>query len=195
VFYHLTYEGSVDLEDLRTTNEELYGQYMCQIAEFGQTPTQLFLKPHPQRELLDRHQNNNKNIEVNDAGDGNGANSGTKKGGSNKNEPSVSSQRNHSSKLFGVECPMASIIPGIDTIPYGKHNKPSLPTKIICKEGYQITNSGALLFFAVLPGHKLITVDAARLFRKHDLTINPADMKPAYILKLDKMVEAMKEKR
>jgi hypothetical protein len=49
VYFHLTYENAVDLEALRTTNPSLYQQYVCQISEFGQTPCQLFTKPHPAR--------------------------------------------------------------------------------------------------------------------------------------------------
>ena len=46
VFYHLTYEKAVDLDALSKSNAALYSQYVCQIAEFGQTPCQLFVKPH-----------------------------------------------------------------------------------------------------------------------------------------------------
>lgn len=49
VYFHLTYENAVDLETLRTTNAALYQQYVCQISEFGQTPCQLFTKPHVAR--------------------------------------------------------------------------------------------------------------------------------------------------
>lgn len=49
VFFHLTYAGAVDLETLRTSNRGLYEQYVCQITEFGQTPSQLFFKPHASR--------------------------------------------------------------------------------------------------------------------------------------------------
>ncbi|RLN88761.1 hypothetical protein BBJ28_00009385 [Nothophytophthora sp. Chile5] len=47
VFYHLTYEGAVDLDaiaDLPTKRAIL-----DQITEFGQTPSQLFRTPHPAR--------------------------------------------------------------------------------------------------------------------------------------------------
>jgi hypothetical protein len=49
VFFHLTYANAVDLETLKRNDPTLYYQYVCQIAEFGQTPAQLFDKPHPQR--------------------------------------------------------------------------------------------------------------------------------------------------
>jgi hypothetical protein len=49
VFFHLTYSGAVDLEGLKESDPTLYEQYACQIAEFGQTPAQLFSKPHEQR--------------------------------------------------------------------------------------------------------------------------------------------------
>ena len=44
-FYYLTYEGAIDLSTVRD-KEELRSIQM-QINEFGQTPSQLFLKPHP----------------------------------------------------------------------------------------------------------------------------------------------------
>lgn len=49
VFFHLTYADAVDLDKLQTSDPMLYTQYLCQISEFGQTPAQLFTKPHPQR--------------------------------------------------------------------------------------------------------------------------------------------------
>jgi hypothetical protein len=54
VFFHLTYENAVDLEKLKSSNEQLYAQYMCQIAEFGQTPCQLFTKEHIARQPLSK---------------------------------------------------------------------------------------------------------------------------------------------
>lgn len=47
VFYHLCYEGSVDLAAITDLNDRLALE--VQITEFGQVPKQLFLKPHPQR--------------------------------------------------------------------------------------------------------------------------------------------------
>jgi len=47
VFYHLTYEGAVDL-DAMTDPTEREAVHM-QIMEFGQTPKQLFTIPHPPR--------------------------------------------------------------------------------------------------------------------------------------------------
>jgi WD40 repeat protein len=54
VFFHLTYENAVDLEKLKQFNEQLYAQYICQIAEFGQTPCQLFTKEHIARQPLSK---------------------------------------------------------------------------------------------------------------------------------------------
>ena len=47
VFYYLTYEGSVDLESMRdgVMREAIEGQ----IRNFGQTPSQLLMEPHPPR--------------------------------------------------------------------------------------------------------------------------------------------------
>jgi hypothetical protein len=54
VFFHLTYAGAVNLEELLEMDRVLYDQYVNQIAEFGQTPAQLFTTPHPQRLPLDQ---------------------------------------------------------------------------------------------------------------------------------------------
>ncbi|KAE9135429.1 BEACH domain-containing protein [Phytophthora fragariae] len=45
VFYHLTYEGSVDLDAI--TDPSTKRAILDQITEFGQTPSQLFRTPHP----------------------------------------------------------------------------------------------------------------------------------------------------
>ena len=47
VFYYLTYEGSVDLESMTdgVMREAIEGQ----IRNFGQTPSQLLMEPHPPR--------------------------------------------------------------------------------------------------------------------------------------------------
>ncbi|KAG1699561.1 hypothetical protein DVH05_012972 [Phytophthora capsici] len=47
VFYHLTYEGSVDLDAI--TDASTKRAILDQITEFGQTPSQLFRTPHPAR--------------------------------------------------------------------------------------------------------------------------------------------------
>lgn len=52
VFFHLTYANAVNLDELRSDDEHLYRQYISQISEFGQTPCQLFTKPHPARTPL-----------------------------------------------------------------------------------------------------------------------------------------------
>jgi hypothetical protein len=49
VYYHLTYENSVDLEFLQVTNKKLYGTIIKQIDNYGQTPPQLFFAPHDPR--------------------------------------------------------------------------------------------------------------------------------------------------
>ena len=50
VFYHLTYEGAVDLE--RVTDERSRAALADQIAMFGQTPAQLFSRRHVQRDAM-----------------------------------------------------------------------------------------------------------------------------------------------
>lgn len=47
VFYFMTYEGAVDLDKIQDPNER--ARIEIQIMEFGQTPKQLFKKPHPPR--------------------------------------------------------------------------------------------------------------------------------------------------
>ena len=47
MFYHLTYEGAVDLDSIK---DEAQRHQMEQfINNFGQTPTQLLKTPHPKR--------------------------------------------------------------------------------------------------------------------------------------------------
>lgn len=53
VFFHLTYAGAVDLEEVLKEDVGLYDQYVKQITEFGQTPLQLFHQPHVERLPLD----------------------------------------------------------------------------------------------------------------------------------------------
>ncbi|KAB2071065.1 hypothetical protein ES319_A08G198000v1 [Gossypium barbadense] len=47
VFYHYTYEGSVDIDAV--TDPSMKASILAQINHFGQTPKQLFLKPHVKR--------------------------------------------------------------------------------------------------------------------------------------------------
>lgn len=50
LFYHLCYEGSVDMDKISNL-EERYALEV-QIGEFGQVPKQLFTSPHPQRSAI-----------------------------------------------------------------------------------------------------------------------------------------------
>ncbi|CAN1766236.1 Protein SPIRRIG [Linum perenne] len=47
VFYHYTYEGSVDIDSV--ADPAMKASILAQINHFGQTPKQLFLKPHVKR--------------------------------------------------------------------------------------------------------------------------------------------------
>jgi len=47
MFYYMTYEDSIDLDSI--TDPITKTSYEAQIVHFGQTPLQLFNKPHPQR--------------------------------------------------------------------------------------------------------------------------------------------------
>ncbi|OQS03787.1 hypothetical protein THRCLA_03918 [Thraustotheca clavata] len=49
VYFHLTYNGAVDLDKLQQTDPALYATTLRQIDCFGQTPPQLLFKPHPAR--------------------------------------------------------------------------------------------------------------------------------------------------
>lgn len=51
VFFYMTYEDKVDLNMLEDPATKI--SYESQIVHFGQTPTQLFTKPHPPRPLPD----------------------------------------------------------------------------------------------------------------------------------------------
>jgi len=61
LFYHLTYEGAVNIETITDPFERQVLE--AQINEFGQTPRQLFTTPHPQR-LPSSSRNQNLNIEL-----------------------------------------------------------------------------------------------------------------------------------
>lgn len=50
LYYYLTYEGAVDLEHITDANKR--AALEIQIQEFGQTPKQLFIGPHPRRDDL-----------------------------------------------------------------------------------------------------------------------------------------------
>ena len=47
LFYYITYEGAVDIEKVRDPQERK--SIEAQINEFGQTPHQVFVRPHPKR--------------------------------------------------------------------------------------------------------------------------------------------------
>ncbi|KNC54321.1 uncharacterized protein AMSG_10309 [Thecamonas trahens ATCC 50062] len=46
IFYFLTYEGAIDIDAVE--DETMRASYESQISEFGQTPSQLLDKPHPE---------------------------------------------------------------------------------------------------------------------------------------------------
>ena len=49
VFHPLTYEGAVNVDDIQDPVQKAAS--IAQINSFGQTPTQLFTKPHPKRNI------------------------------------------------------------------------------------------------------------------------------------------------
>ena len=53
VFYYMTYEEKVELNLFDDPSTKI--SYESQIVHFGQTPSQLFVKPHPQRSVFDFH--------------------------------------------------------------------------------------------------------------------------------------------
>jgi hypothetical protein len=50
VFYYLTYEGAVNLDEIR--EPALRAATVAQILNYGQTPTQIFKGPHPRRAVV-----------------------------------------------------------------------------------------------------------------------------------------------
>lgn len=54
VFFHLMYEGAVDLEKLRSSDPELCRRVMSTIDNFGQIPPQMWVAEHPQRDTPDK---------------------------------------------------------------------------------------------------------------------------------------------
>ena len=51
MFYYLTYEGSVEIDQIKDPVERMAIE--SQIANFGQTPSQLLTQPHPKRNVID----------------------------------------------------------------------------------------------------------------------------------------------
>lgn len=54
VFYYLTYEGAINIDDIKDPVERK--SIEDQINNFGQTPSQLFKRPHPKRDSKDKLQ-------------------------------------------------------------------------------------------------------------------------------------------
>ncbi|KAJ6228101.1 beige/beach-related [Anaeramoeba flamelloides] len=63
VFFYLTYEGMVDINDIHDPNEKL--STLDQITNFGITPRQLFQKPHPKKNLEYIREKLKKNLKYN----------------------------------------------------------------------------------------------------------------------------------
>lgn len=53
MFYHLTYEGAVNIDSV--PDPAMKAAILAQINHFGQTPRQLFLKSHPKRKWIQKH--------------------------------------------------------------------------------------------------------------------------------------------
>ncbi|XP_013857082.1 protein FAN [Austrofundulus limnaeus] len=64
VFHPLTYEGEIDCDSIEDTDQRI--AMLTQILEFGQTPRQLFTRPHPQR-ITPRFQNTRRSSSINSA--------------------------------------------------------------------------------------------------------------------------------
>lgn len=52
MFYHLTYDGAVNIDSV--PDPAMKAAILAQINHFGQTPRQLFAKPHPKRRWVPR---------------------------------------------------------------------------------------------------------------------------------------------
>ena len=52
VFFHITYEGAVDMDVLKETRPDLFNTVVSMLKNYGQTPPQVFKKGHPPRTLI-----------------------------------------------------------------------------------------------------------------------------------------------
>ena len=139
VYFHLTYAGAVDLENLRENDVPLYSQMVRQIDNYGQTPTQLFTRPHPRRlPLCD----------------------------------------------VDIFWPIASVVPGVDTIPRGAA-LPERPRRVVCFKEHVISASPVVFIAEINTWDKLITVDSSRMVATHFWQIRPPDVVPPFQFKVD----------
>ncbi|CAE7469550.1 sel-2, partial [Symbiodinium microadriaticum] len=139
VYFHLTYAGAVDLDNLRENDVPLYNQMVRQIDNYGQTPTQLFERPHPRR------------LPLSDV---------------------------------DIFWPLASVVPGVDTIPRGA-TLPERPRRVVCFKEHVISISPIVFIGEIASWDKLITVDTSRIVAAHFWQIRPPDVVPPFQFKVD----------
>lgn len=139
IYFHLTYAGAVDLDDLRENDVPLYNQMVRQIDNYGQTPTQLFTRPHPERLPLN---------------------------------------------AVDIFWPLASVVPGIDTIPRGLP-LPERPRRVVCFKEQVISTFPIVFIGEITSWDKLITVDTSRIVASHLWQIRPPDVVPPFQFKID----------
>jgi len=141
VFFHLTYAGAVDLDDLYKNDRILYEQYICQIAEFGQTPTQLFSTPH---------------------------------------------ERRKSFRKVDIFWPIASIVPGVDTIIDPKE-QPDRPRRVYSFKPQKISAYPVIFIAECIGSDRLITVDTSQIVGQHSWSILSPDVVPPFKMKVDSL--------
>jgi len=141
VFFHLTYAGAVDLDDLYKNDRILYEQYICQIAEFGQTPAQLFSTPHEHRKSF---------------------------------------------RKVDIFWPIASIVPGVDTIIDPKE-QPDRPRRVYSFKPQKISAYPVIFITECLKSDRLITVDTSQIVGQHSWTILSPDVVPPFKMKVDSL--------
>ena len=139
VFFHLTYAGAVDLDDLYKNDRVLYEQYVCQIAEFGQTPAQLFSTPHERRKSFRR---------------------------------------------VDIFWPMASIVPGVDTIMDSKE-QPDRPKRVYSFKPQKISAYPVIFIAECTKSDRLVTVDTSQIVGQHVWSILSPDVVPPFKIKVD----------
>lgn len=186
VFFHLTYGDAVDLDRIYAENPLLYEQYVCQISEFGQIPSQLFVEPHKPRLSLAEADLiwpiascvRGAGTEVSDDGEGAtctgvGGGSGSGVGGGGASGGGGPTSPSHPS------APPAT--PGANAAdPVGK------PRKMVSYPPVAVS-AQAVVFLAEGPQGRLYSLDACRLLAQHRWEEHSPDLVPPFSLKLDKL--------
>lgn len=141
VYMHLTYADAVNLDDIKVKDSMLYDRLIRQIENFGQTPNQIFQRPHPSRLPFDQ---------------------------------------------VDLTWPIASIVPGVDTIVRGSRIILDKPTRVLTYGEFKVSSSPILLIFDCRSLERLVTVDATRVIGYHNFQWRPPDIVPPFVMKIDR---------